>query len=158
MLAVIVVLCMLPMNRVQDGVTFYYEREKFSYGQENGAIGSEIREIPGRNPELSYLLALYLQGPIEENLVPLFPEGTEILDLDIRARTLYIRLSDLKKDMTASEYSMACACLTMTCLGLTNVDNVSITSSDRTMFMNSKNLIFYDYSSSVDLPEAEETK
>ena len=57
-----------------------------------------------------------------------------------------------------SQFSLAAACLTKTCLGIHNVQAVQIESGDRIVRMNPANLQFYDESTSVIVTEREEIK
>ena len=157
---VLIVVCLTPRQDLTGTVTFYYARSEFAYGTPNGAIGSELREVGGHENDLNYLLALYLEGPMDKNLRSPLP-GTayvRILDLSQRGDALHIQLSDLSTVMSDSEFTLACACLTKTCLGIHNVQAVQITSGDRSIRMNPANLQFYDESTSVLHNEREEHK
>ena len=147
--------CMPPaQTEPPDGVTFFYERTSYLYGDKAAVIGSEHRDVLNR--DLGYLLALYLEGPLDETLKVSFPDTTELLSLRQDEQTLYIELSDLKEDLDDASFSLACGCLTMTCLGLTDAEVVYITSADRSVRMSRENLNFYD--SSSEIPQTEESK
>ena len=160
MLAVVVIAAFFPYEQIQDPVTFYYPRSEYRYGSQDGVIGSEQRDVGGRKNDLGYMLALYLEGPMDQNLIAPFPGKslTRILTLKQAGNSLVILLSDLGDSMTDGEFSLACACLTKTCLEMTNVQAVQITSGDRAVRMTHGNLIFFDESASVIQPMGEEKK
>ena len=149
-----------PREELSGNVTFYYVRSEFAYGTEYGAIGSELREVGGHEEDLNYLLALYLEGPLSAGLRSPLPgkASVQILDLSQKGDALHIRLSDLSSVMTDSQFSIACACLTKTCLGIHHVQAVQIESGDRVVRMNPANLQFYDESTSVIVTEREDKK
>ena len=159
-LAVVLLIAVIaaPRKDISNLVTFYYARSEFAYGVPDGTIGSEQRAVGGHEGDLNYLLALYLEGPLEQGLKSPLPgaDYVRILDLTQKGDALHITLSDLSNIMTDSEFTLACACLTKTCLGLHNVQAVQIISGDRSLRMNPANLQFYDESTSVISPKTEE--
>lgn len=157
--AAVVISCLVPFAEYEENsVDFYFSRKSYGYGSKNSVIARESRELSGYSQELSYLLTLYLEGPLEESLEPVFPDSVQIENLKMTGTQLEITLSDLTEDMADAEFSLACACLTKTCLGLTQAQAVRIASGDRIIRMDTENLILYDNSSSVEIPETEETQ
>ena len=149
------------LGRTDQGkntVTFYYVRSQYAYGTEDGVIGSEQRDITGHENDLDYLLALYLEGPLDSGLRSPFPgkSATRILSQQRRGDALQIQLTDMTKVMSDSEFTLACACLTRTCLGMTKVLAVQITSGPRSIRMNPTNLVLFDESTAVKKPKTEE--
>ena len=158
--AAIIALAFAPHEELSGNVTFYYARSQFEYGARNGAIGSELRNVGGHEEDLNYLLALYLEGPLTEGLRSPLPGKAyvRILDVTQKGDALHVKLLDLSSVMTDSQFSLAAACLTKTCLGIHNVQAVQIESGDRIVRMNPANLQFYDESTSVIVTEREEIK
>lgn len=136
--------CALFAERIKEPVTFYYVRAEYPYSTTESIIGSEEREASGHRSDLSYLLALYLIGPSDEELVSPIPKGTRIYSVTLEKDTIYLNLSDTANTLTDSGFSIACACLSMTCLGLTNAEQVTITSGDRVVTMSADTLMLYD--------------
>ena len=64
---------------MKNPVTFYYPRQEYRYGAEDGVISSEQREASGHTNDLRYLLSLYLIGPSSDELVSPLPWGTRLL-------------------------------------------------------------------------------
>lgn len=138
--------CSLYGERIKEPVTFYYVRSAYPYAAEESILGTEEREASGHRDDLSYLLALYLIGPSDEELVSPIPKGTRIYSAVQERDTVLLTLSDTDATLTDSRFSIACACLTMTCLGLTDAKNVTITSGERVVTMSTDTLMLYDIS------------
>ncbi len=157
---VILIAALAPHQDRQDTVNFYYVRSDFSYGSPDGVIGAEARNVGDHEGDLDYLLALYLGGPLDSQLVSPFPNRTtpRLLSVKVKGNILHINLSDLSTVMTDGKFTLACACLSKTCLELANVQAVEITSGNRSLRLTPANLVFYDESTSVLIPETEEEK
>ena len=136
--------CAVSKERLREPVTFYYPRRQYQYGVEDGVISSEQREAAGHRDDLSYLLALYLIGPSDEALVSPLPWGTRILKTTQKGTAVTLKLTDTALTMTDTEFSLACACLSMTCMGLANVENVTIVSGSRSLTISRDNLLLND--------------
>ena len=128
------------------GISFYYCREPDAYQffQNDGVIRSEPRDITGHRNDLRYMVSLYLAGPMEESLVSPFRKTTKVISTEQSGSTISIELSDHSKDLTDSEFSLACACLTLTCMDFMDCESVTIISGERSMTMNSDNILLYD--------------
>ena len=142
-------------ERIKEPVTFYYLRAEYQYSTEFGVIGSEEREASGHRDNLSYLLALYLIGPSGEELVSPIPRGIRFLSVEQVDRMITLNLSDTSAVLTDAEYSLACACLTLTCLDLIGTDAVTINSGARSVTMTRENLILYDSSMTAPTEETQ---
>ena len=129
---------------IQDGAAFHYCRKDYLYGQENGVIAPEQRDITGHVGDLSFLISLYLMGPLDEELKSPFPKNTRLELLEFTRHGLQIQLSPVPDSFTDSEFTLACACLTLTCLEITDKQTFTITSGERSVIMNRNNLILSD--------------
>ena len=136
--------CALTGDRLKEPVTFYYLREEYQYGTQGGVIVSEEREASGHGRDLSYLLALYLVGPMKEGLVCPLPMGTGIVSLEQTPSGISLVLSDTLGSLSDADYSLACACLTLTCLDITGGEKVTITSGSRSVTMTRDSLTLFD--------------
>lgn len=148
-------LCGCGMERMKEPVTFYYLKSNYEYFSCNGVIDREEREAAGHREDLSYLLALYLMGPTEEELRSPLPRGVWILAAAQEARQITIQLSDTLENMSDLDYSLACACLSMTCLDMTDAERVTIISGDRSVTMGWDTLTLYDGSETAPTEEAQ---
>lgn len=135
-------------------VLFYYSRspELYQYFEEDSVIHAEQRDLTGHRNDLRYMLGLYLAGPLEEELTTPFTKSTRLISVEQKDNAVFIELSDHTSSMTDSEFSLACACLTLTCLHFTQCDAINITSGDRSITMNGDSIVLYD-----SLPQQEPT-
>lgn len=146
--------CGIFSERIKEPVRFYYLRSEYQYDNQDGVIVSEEREASGHRDDLSYLLALYLMGPSQEELVSPIPRGTQIFSAKQDGSDVTLTLSDTSKTLSDIDLSLACACLSLTCLDLTNADRVIINSGERTVTMSRDTLTLFDSSTAT----TEETK
>ncbi|MCI7808510.1 hypothetical protein MR626_04370 [bacterium] len=136
--------CTLTREGQNEVVTFYYLREEYQYGAENSVIVAEEREASGHGRDLSYLLAFYLMGPMKEGLVCPLPEGTGIVSVEQASSGISLVLTDTLETLSDADYSLACACLTLTCLNITGGEKVTITSGSRSVTMTRNTLTLFD--------------
>lgn len=149
--------CALFGERIKDPVTFYYVRAEYAYSSTESVLGSEEREASGHRHDLSYLMALYLIGPSDEALVSPLPRGTRFYSIEEKENSLLLHLSDTAGVLSDSDFTIACACLTMTCLELTKAEEVTIISGERTVTMSRDNLTLFDTSIETQ-PSEDETQ
>lgn len=128
--------------RDKDSVMFYYLCDRY---QEDlcCVIVSEEREASGHMGDLPYLLALYAMGPVSDECVTPLPYGTRIHS-QMTDGHVFLELSGIPRDLSDIEFSLACACLTMTCLDITNAEDVTIRHGDQETVMNRSRLTLYD--------------
>lgn len=135
--------CQALGGRIKEPVDFYYIRSDYQEDLSTAFV-REQREASGHLDDLSYLMALYLMGPVDESLRSPIPAGTRIFVEENNAYNVKLTLSDTEKSMTDAEFSIACACLSLTCLELTDTKEVTVTSGNRSVTMNRDNLEFTD--------------
>ena len=133
-------------SRGVDPVSFYYCRESdsYQYFDMEGVISSEPRDLTEHRGNLKYILGLYLAGPIEEGLVSPFPRNVQLQSVTSAEGTLQIELSDLGTSMSDAQFSLACACLTLTCTDVSSYREVTVISGSRNLTMNADSLLLYD--------------
>lgn len=141
--------CRFSAQGLREPVTFYYLRETYRYGTPDGVIVGESRESSGHGGDLNYLLSMYLMGPEGEGLTAALPPSTQILAMTQEGGTITLTLSDLGKQLTEAQYSLACGCLAMTVMGLCQADTVIMESGDRSVTMTRDNITIYDDSAAV---------
>ena len=110
----------------------------------DSVIVAEEREAYGHGRDLSYLLAFYLMGPMKEGLVCPLPEGTGIVSVEQASSGISLVLTDTLETLSDADYSLACACLTLTCLNITGGEKVTITSGSRSVTMTRNTLTLFD--------------
>ncbi len=127
-------------ERIKEPVNFYYICK--DYQEEMGTvIAPEVREASGHRYDLSYLLALYSMGPSDKNLAAPFPKNTMILPVEHSEAGLVLSLLNEIPTMTDAEYTLASACLAMTCMEMLNVEQVTVMYGERTVTINEDNLL-----------------
>ena len=129
-----------------DPTVFYYCRrpEAYQYFETGSIIVSEDRDLTGHSQDLHYLVALYLAGPLDEELTSPFPRKTRLVEHEISGHSLRIQLTDLDSTMTDAEFSLAAACLAKTCMEYMQCQDATIQSGTRSITINAENVIVFD--------------
>lgn len=112
-------------SQYESPVQFYYCAQELSYTVGSAAIRHETREGAGMG-SLEQVLGIYLAGPESEGLRSPFPAGVKLVEVRQEADTLYVTLSAGLARLSGLELVIACGCITMTCLSLTDAETVSI--------------------------------
>lgn len=125
--------CAFAREQMKEPVTFYYlrqhsQQEVYDLFFFEGAIGSELREASGHRHDLQYLLALYMQGPKDGQLLPPFPAGSKILESRLENRDLTIIMNSIPSQANEIEITISYACIAKTCMGLLELDSVTVES------------------------------
>lgn len=132
--------CGILGDRVKDPVTFYYIRDDYQRSMEP-VIVSEVREASGHMDDLPYLLALYSMGPSGNGLQSPFPVNTRIIPTEHTEAGIVLSIPDDLEFMTDAEYTLASACLALTCMELTDADQITVVSGNRSVTINPDNII-----------------
>lgn len=141
---------------IHDYAGFYYRRADYISEAQEPVIAKESREVTGHANDLTYLLSLYLMGPLDKKLQSPFPANTRLVSARMEDSTLTLQLSRQADDLTDSDYSLACACLTMTCMEITSATDVIIQCEDRITTMNRDMLVLQI--PALPVPQTEEPK
>lgn len=147
--------CSLSSERIREPVRFYYQRVQYEYGAPDGMIAWEERESSGHSHDLTYLMALYLMGPVDEDLVSPVPAGTRVYSITVEQDSVTMVLSDTEKTLSESGYSLVCACLALTAMEISGCNCVTIVSGERKVTMTPENLIQFDDSSAAVVEETQ---
>lgn len=144
-LAALLLVPLLPGcgERLKEPVTFYYLRDSYQEDM-NGLFASEEREVAGYRDNLKYLLSFYLMGPVGKTLRSPLPKGTLLSSVHKDGASLVIEISNTSALLSDSEFSLACACLSMTCMDLVGVEEVTVVSGSRSLTMRQDNLLLTD--------------
>ncbi len=135
--------CQFLGDRIKEPVTYYYVHASYQENL-NNVVLSEEREASGHREDLSYLLALYLMGPVSDQLISPIPPGTRIHVNENTGENVTLSLSDMDNTMTDAQFSLACACLTYTCIDITGAKAITINSGTRSVTMTMDNLSLLD--------------
>ncbi len=133
-----------------SGTPFYYCVSSPSYGQGSTAITQEYRD--GIPSDLMEALQVYLEGPESADLVSPFPADLTIVSAIQEGAIVYLTVSMEMTALRGLDLTMACGCLTLTTLALTDAEQVQISSiyglldGQRTIIMDKNTLLLYDNS------------
>ena len=144
-LTVSALIAMLPgcAQKPDEPVTFYYLKSSYQEDMDSPIVGEE-REVAGHRDNLRYLLSFYLMGPIGKGLSSPLPRGTQLYTVEQDGASLTIEISNTSNLLSDAAFSLACACLSNTCMGLVDVETVTIVSGSRSLALNKDNLLLND--------------
>ena len=146
--------CANKRDKFSDTVTFYYICSEYEYNSDENVIVAEQRELSGSRDDLSYLLTLYLLGPLTENLESPFPSRARILDIKEADTGISITLSGMDALLSDAKFPLGASCLAMTVFGLKECYSVSVYSGERSITLTDDNIILTDQiSQSEDVTE-----
>ena len=146
--------CASQVDTPKQPVQFYYPRhtDQFQYGDPQGAITYELREAAGYTDRYTYLLNLYLRGPVTPELRDPFPSGISVISLNTAANSAELVLTDAFAQLSGMELTVACACLTLTIHSLTGIESLTVSTqgqqlgSEGKIVMNLSDILFMDTS------------
>ena len=122
----LILLCFSACAKEEKSIRFYYPKAEFDYQSEQSILGSEIREAPGHEENLSYLLALYLEGPVDQDLISPFPRKSAVEEYRFSDQTLEIIMNERFADMDDLQHTIASACIAQTFFELTDAEQIII--------------------------------
>lgn len=122
--------CASRKEELKDPVNFYYLKvqlpDEIYHGTAESVITPELREGYEIKNDISKLISRYFNGPITDLCHTPFPSGTKLVSWSIDGTALFLTLSDPFAQLSGMDLTLACACLTKTCLGFGDFDTVSI--------------------------------
>ena len=117
--------CSKEQDKFIEPVSFYYRRAELTYAQENSVIATQLRE--GADFEdLPMLLQTYLKGPASDEFAQTFPEGTQLISILFNGPVAEVVISNHINNLSELERNIACSCICMTVLALTDAQSVRI--------------------------------
>ena len=144
LLLTLLLLCCLYGCDQEAEIHFFYSRIEVQYGISDGVIASEPRSIETDGRDLSYLLKLYLEGPISQELRSPFPRGTSLEALIQEDSIIVITLTEPFDELQNMDYMIACTCIASTCFGLTEADTVTIKTDVSTLTLSRESVVLED--------------
>lgn len=116
-----------------DPVYFYYPRVEYDYGYSDSVISWEAMDGTGYMEDYQYLLGEFFSGPIDEGFYNPFPPGTELLSAWLEDDSFYLELSREALALPEHQFTLGCACLSMTCFELAPVRAVTVSCGEKTL-------------------------
>ena len=161
-LAVLLLLCLLPgctYSDRQDQLHFCCPTAFVSYGDSQGVLGSEDRDLGSHREDMKYLVTMYLSGPADKSLRNGFPASVKLVSCEIRHQQVCILLSGDLDSLSPLERTLVCAGLAKTVLGASGMTTVRIAtekgalSGDGALLFDNDSLLLEDNAS--EMPEEE---
>lgn len=131
-------------------IRFYYKVTDEGYGTTCSAIDFELYDAEGHETMYGQILDAYFLGPQQDGLVAPFPKATSLRVAWLDGETMHIDLSDSFGTLSGIDLTLACSCITMTCLQFPGVETVTIRSLGKlldgkdTITMSADSLILED--------------
>ena len=135
--------CSFSGERIKEPVTFYYVRENYQKDMDQ-VIASEVREAAGHRDDLAYLLALYSMGPASEELTSILPGNTGLTLTEYLDESIILTLSEQAEPLTDGDFTLACACISLTCMELSDIQSVTLICGERTITIRENQLLQYN--------------
>ena len=133
----------------QQPVLFYYQQAEYQLGKSDGAIAVEETDGTGHITDTDYLLRLYMAGPHSEELISPFPEDVQLTNIRTGKNVITLTLSGSPDALSDSEKILACSCLTLTCLEITDSDSIMICWGEDIITMNRSSMTLFDESAPI---------
>lgn len=148
--------CSQMQPSYSEPLVFYYPVNNIDFSMGSAYIQPEVREGDGVGDSLQETLDLYLKGPMDPSTyyTP-FQHNTRVESISRDSQLLDITLSRGFATYTGLPLTIACACITMTCLELTDVQAVRIRAKDTTLDgadyieMSADSLLLIDYGKEI---------
>jgi hypothetical protein len=147
----LVILLSFSGCETESNVLFFYPRAEIQYGVADGVVAAEARDLADKKEDLEYLLKLYLEGPVSQELKSPFPFGTGLESVVMEDKHITLVLSETFSTLENLEYTIACACVASTCFSLTDAESVSISSGMTALILTRDNYSLWDRSSEQSL-------
>ena len=113
-------------DEIHIPVKYYYLQSEVQFNQSDGVIGAEIQEAKGIESNYTQLLRIYLTGPSSNAYRSPFPRDIHLVSLVFEGDILVITLSNNFADLSGRDLTLACVCLGMTAMEITNTQSVKI--------------------------------
>ena len=129
---VLLLIWLLPLiacsnqDNIHVPVKYYYLRNEVLFNTQDGVICHEVRESKENESNFPQLLRDYLTGPLTNECRSPFPKDIALVSLRTDESMLIITLSDNFADLTGLDLTLACVCLAMTAIEITDAQSVSI--------------------------------
>ena len=107
-------------------VNFYYCTDPIDYNTSTAVVSPEGREGFGYTEDPKALLDLYLQGPVSDGFRSPFPKGVYVDSIDCADAIVHLSLNSSFSQLSGSDLTLACTCVSMTVFDMTDCEAVRI--------------------------------
>ena len=126
LLAFILSGCGGTAESLQEPVPFFYPEKVQEDGSITNVIRAEQREGKAFGDDLELLLTVYLAGPKDPSLYSPFPAHTELSKVTVSDGKVIIRFAESFGELSSLDRTIACACISKTCMEFTGAELVEI--------------------------------
>lgn len=134
--------CQSNEDEILEPVSFYYRVRTDNQEQVPQLIESELRDASKLSGDILTLLNCYIEGPDSSKLFSPFPPELQVLSCITEQEKTTITLSSEFSQLSGTDLSIACACITLTTAGLLNTAQVTIIADNS--LLDGKNMITMD--------------
>lgn len=149
-LIIFLVGCNATQPVMKNPVNVYYCREKVDYNSDMGAFASKQLDFGNWEDRILPFLNFYISAPVGEGMISPFPAGAGINGIEYQDSLLNVQLNLQFSGLSASELSVACACISLTLFELTDAYSISFSfygiNNETVAVMSRDNLKFKDIS------------
>lgn len=117
--------CSTKQEKLRKPVPFYYRRAELSYAQSDSVIHAQLREGEDFD-NLHTMLQIYLNGPTSDEYADTFPSGTQLISILFNGPVAELVLSSHLSNLNELDRNIACSCICMTVMALTEAESVRI--------------------------------
>jgi len=118
--------CSSKAEQLQQPVSFFYPEKAQEDGSIFNVIRSEEREGSAFGDDLHLLLVSYLSGPRDTALYSPFPAQLKLIEATCYEGTVTLLFDESFGALSGLDRTIACACVSQTCLAFTGADSVRI--------------------------------
>ncbi len=122
-----------PEKEMGSPIKFYYKVSDDRFGTTKQATEFELFDAVGHETDYSWILEAYFNGPSSQELLAPFPKSMRLISAQREDSVLRVNLSEELSRLTGIDLTVACSCITLTCLELEGIETVTITANGRSM-------------------------
>ncbi len=119
--------CEYSNQGIEKPISFFYISQDTEYQPGQSLIREQVVDGADMGDTLDAILTAYLMGPDPNTqLQSPFPAGTALISVNRSEDILYVKLSGRFAQLSGVRLSVACACITKTCLSLCDARYIRI--------------------------------
>lgn len=143
LLLVLICGCSLSQFGKKDNVSFYYPRKEYDFDASDGVISAESRDMAAHASDISYILNMYLLGPLDPNLKTGFPAGTHLKALEYLKSEIIVTLTG-ESVLSDIDFTLSGICLARTCSEASGISRVTVIRGSQSITFTPDQILFSD--------------